>query len=41
MTAGGVDDRELEVVYEIICTHAAGEVPDHPRYHRRAEPDWE
>jgi hypothetical protein len=29
----GEDDRELEVVYEIICTHAAGDVPDHPRYY--------
>ena len=32
----GPNDRQLEVVYDIICTHAAGEVPDHPRYHPRA-----
>ena len=31
----GHDDRELEIVYEIICTHAAGELPDHPRYYPR------
>ena len=29
----GHDDRELEVVYDIICTHAAGDVPEHPRYY--------
>ena len=32
----GIHDRQLDVVYDIICTHAAGEVPDHPRYHPRA-----
>ena len=32
----GRNDRQLEVVYDIICTCAAGEVPDHPRYHPRA-----
>lgn len=35
----GADDRELEVVYEIICAHAAGEVPDHPRYYPRPSLD--
>jgi len=24
-------------VYEIICTHAAGDVPDHPRYYPTPE----
>ena len=37
----GHDDRELEVVYEIICAHAAGEVPDHPRYYPRPVVDPE
>jgi hypothetical protein len=31
----GADDREFEVVYAIICSHAAGEVPEHPRYYPR------
>jgi hypothetical protein len=37
----GHDDRELEIVYEIIRVHAAGDVPDHPRYYPRPtiEPD--
>jgi len=34
---GRVDD-ELDAVYEIICVHAAGGVPDDPRYHSRAIP---
>jgi hypothetical protein len=29
----GREDRELEIVYEIICAHHAGDVPDHPRYY--------
>ena len=32
------DDEHGEVIYEVICTHAAGEVPEHPRYYPTPPP---
>ena len=34
----GANDRELEAVYEVICLHAAGNVPEHPRYYPTPDP---
>ena len=33
--SSATEDRELEVVYELVTTFAAGGVPDHPRYYAR------
>src|SRR5262245_41617754 len=37
-TYDGHADNELELIYEVICAHAAGEVPEHPRYYPTPPP---